>query len=72
MTKKDAVEMEGAEEIIEGAGKIGAAADIAAAGRESLAEGASDLTRAVDAEIVAGRLADLSGVVAAAGVQDVN
>jgi hypothetical protein len=39
----------------------------AAAGAAS----ASDLTRAVDAEVVAGRLSTLSGVVAAAGINDI-
>ena len=47
----------------------GDAADVAAV---AAVAGASDLTRAVDAEVVADRLASLSDLVGAAGINDIS
>ena len=47
-----------------------AARDAETARRETLAEGASDLTRAEDLERVAGRVGELSEIVSAAGARD--
>ena len=60
----------GIEEVAEGVDTLAAAADVADAGIEALAASASDLTGAVDAEIVAGRLVDLSQVVVGAVLAD--
>ena len=52
--------IEGAMDMSEGADTLDLAGDVAAAGAAELAEGASDLTRAVDMEVVADRVAQLS------------
>ena len=58
-------------EVLEGAEKLDEAADMAATGAMLLGKGASDLTRAEDAKLMAGRMAVLSEVVGAAGVTDI-
>ena len=55
-----------------GTEKIDVARGLTRSAAVDLASGASDLTRAEDAFIVAERLADLGGVVAEAGVVDVH
>jgi hypothetical protein len=63
--------IEGDMDIAEVAETLDLASEVAAAGAVELAEGASDLTRAVDMEVVADRVAQLSDVVAEAGITDV-
>ena len=58
-------------EVLEGAEKLDEAADMAATGAVLMGKGASDLTRAEDAKLMAGRMAVLSEVVGAAGVTDI-
>ena len=55
----------------QGSNKPQEAADLGTDREAALAQGASDLTRAVDAGVVADRMAFLSSVVTAAGVVDV-
>ena len=59
---------EGIENIAEGLDTIEAASDVGMASRLALAAGASDVTRGVDAQVVADRAAVLSDAVAVAGV----
>jgi hypothetical protein len=61
----------GAMGVVAGVEDIHTAQAVAAAAAGDLAAGASDLTRARDVTVVAERMSDLSGVVAAAGVTDV-
>src|SRR6476646_7313448 len=61
---------EGSEHFLEGEETLDAALEMGRAGRAAMAAGASDLTRAQDAQIVADRVAVLSDVVATAGVVD--
>ena len=63
--------VEGAQLVSQGEAELRAAGEVAAVGAAELAKGASDLTRAVDAEIVADRMARLSKAVEVAGVVDV-
>ena len=67
----DVVATEGAMEMLDGADDLDIARDAAAIGVAEVAAAASDLTRAVDAEIVAERVQHLSEVVGEAGVVDV-
>jgi len=60
----------GAVQVVEGANDLKAAGELADFSSAELASGASHLTRAVDAQIVAERMATLSGAVAEAGVVD--
>ena len=60
----------GAEEMVAGMETLDVARGLARDAAAGLAAGASDLTRAEDALLVAERVADLSSVVAAAGVVD--
>ena len=55
-------------EVLEGAEKLDEAANMAATGAVLMGKGASDLTRAEDEKLMAGRMAVLSEVVGAAGV----
>ena len=55
-----------------GADELDDARDVAAVGVVAAAAAASDLTRAVDAEVVADRLATLSDLVGVAGVNDIS
>ena len=55
-----------------GADELDDARDVAAVGVVAAAAAASDLTRAVDAEVVAERLATLSDLVGAAGINDIS
>ena len=61
----------GEEHAIQGAERLDAAAELSEVGNVLTAQGASDLTRAVDAKVVSDRLDVLSGAVAAAGVVDI-
>jgi len=62
--------LEGAVGMAEGEETLQAAGDVARLAAAELAVGASKMTRAVDAELVASRMADLSEVVGEAGVVD--
>ena len=57
-------------EVVDGAGKLEEAADMAASGAVLIGQGASHLTRAQDEKIMADRMAVVSDVVAVAGVID--
>ena len=61
----------GGQEMIEGAARLDAAADMAAAGAVLIGKGASNLTKAEDAKIMSGRMALLSDTVSAAGAADI-
>jgi len=61
---------QGVKHVAEGVAILEASADVARVGAAALAAGASDLTRAEDALIVADRLETLSQVVAVAGALD--
>jgi hypothetical protein len=61
----------GEQEAIQGADKLKAARVKASVGNEYVAQGVSDLTRAVDEKAVSERMAVLSDVVATAGVVDI-
>ena len=63
--------LDGALQVADGAQQLEAAQEVADLGAVELAAGASNLTRAVDAGIVAERMARLSETVAVAGVVDV-
>jgi len=63
--------LEGAAEAEQGAEKLKVARKAVRAGAAELAAGASDLTRAVDVQVVADRMATLSEAVATAGVADI-
>ena len=60
--QNDAVER-AVDEIAGGVDTLGAAAEVADLGREALAEAESDVTRGVDAMVVADRVAQLSEIV---------
>jgi len=73
-TKKEKLENEAVDTALEGmldmadaADALEAAGDLDAAAKIAGAAGVSDLTRAVDTEVVADRIAQLSKVVSAAG-----
>ena len=61
----------GEKEVIQGAERLDAAADMAAAGAVLMGKGASDLTKAEDAKLMSERMAVLSDVVSAAGSADI-
>lgn len=61
----------GKQEAVHGAERLEAAAELATAGSVVFAQGASDLTRAKDEKVMAGRMAVLSEAVAVAGVVDI-
>jgi hypothetical protein len=69
--EQDAVEhaAEGLGDMAQAEDKLKTAEDVAAVGKAAEAAGVSDLTRAMDAEIVAGRMAQLSQTVSAAGAR---
>ena len=60
----EAVAEEGVADVVEGLDTIDAAADVGMASRAALAAGASDVTRGVDAQVVADRAAVLSDAAA--------
>jgi hypothetical protein len=64
-------EVEGAEEMVEGAENLEAAKVIGMVAVQQTAAASSDLTRAADAAIVSERVGELSEIVAAAGIVDV-
>src|SRR5512143_1993852 len=64
-------EVEGASEMVEGAENLEAAKVIGMVAVQQTAAASSDLTRAADAALVADRVKDLSEIVGAAGVVDV-
>jgi hypothetical protein len=61
----------GEQEVLHGTGHLKEAGDMQAIGTAFIAKGASDLTRAVDENVVSQRMAVLSDVVATAGVVDI-
>lgn len=61
----------GEQEMIQGAERLGTAADMAAAGAVLTGKGASDLTKAQDTKLMSERMAVLSEVVSVAGAADV-
>ena len=61
----------GEKEVIQGAERLDAAADMASAGAVLMGKGASDLTKAEDAKLMSERMAVLSDVVSAAGSADI-
>jgi hypothetical protein len=63
--------VEGATTVAEGLDELDAAAIVDGVSAEELALGVSDLTRAVDAAVVADRLSTLSDVMGSAGVVDI-
>jgi hypothetical protein len=63
-------EMAGAEDAAQGAAEIDLARNVAREGAATLASGVGDLTRAVDANLMAARTARLSEAVAEAGIAD--
>src|SRR5512141_2617127 len=67
----EVAEMEGAEEMVEGAENLEVAKVAGMIAVQQTAAASSDLTRAADAAIVAERVKDLSAIVGAAGVVDV-
>ena len=64
-------EIEGAEEMVDGAADLQVAKEAVAIGVAEVASGASDLTRAADAAVVAERVQVLSDIVGEAGIVDV-
>ena len=65
------VAVAGEQQVIEGAARLDAAADMAATGAVLMGKGASDLTRAEDEKIMSERMAVVSEVVGAAGAADI-
>jgi hypothetical protein len=63
--------VDGELKVMDGSEKMAEAADLAATGAVLMGKGASDLTRAEDEKIMAGRMAVVSEVVGAAGVTDI-
>jgi len=63
--------MGGADQMHEGTEELDLAGDLASYGMTEAAAGASDITRAVDAAVVADRVQQISDIVGAAGVVDV-
>ena len=65
-------EIEGADEMAEGVADLQVAKAAGAIGVAEVAAGASDLTRAADAALVAERVQELSEIVGEAGIVDVS